>query len=156
MRYLLFVALIFCSAEAISNPPPQSRYAGVCARRCRSSSSSIVEATLVDPIQRKRTHERVYIYSAVNPVIVCQCHSAPVRHRTRAERETTASLARSCDTNCRAGIRLYPDVLIVDARGRERRESISILQYDSPIGCICTGIPVLPPPPEPPRRHPER
>lgn len=157
MRYLLLtsILLLFPLILAGDEPAP-SRHAGACARRCRSNSTSIVEATLVDPVRGKRTRERAYIYSTGNPAIVCQCHSAPVRHRTRADRENTAFLARECRDLCRAGTRLYPDVLIVGPDGRERRESIGILQYESPIACLCTGIPVDVPPPAPPRRHPER
>lgn len=156
MKYVFIAAIILISFPLSGDERRPSRYAGVCGRRCGSGSRSGILVTVVDPVAKRRTHDRIYLYSSGNPAIVCQCHSASVRHRTRAEREITASLSRDCYNNCRAGTRLYPDVLIVEPDGREHRESISILQYNSPIGCICTGIPVEPPPPEPPRRHPER
>jgi len=158
MRYLLLASLLFIFPLLLEgDEPAPSIHAGACARRCRSNSSSIVEATLVDPVQRKCTRERAYIYSTGNPAIICRCRSTPVRHRTRAEREVTASLVRDCSANCRAGMRLYPEVLIVDPDGHDHGESMSILQYEPPIACLCTGISVdVPEPPAPPRRHPEQ
>ncbi len=161
---LLAMALIFatlCAAGFLgyAQDAPRSQYAGVCARRCRSRTGSIIEATLVHTRLKKLTLEKVYILSTGNPemnapAVVCGCESRLVRHRTRAVREETAYLCRQCEGNCRSGMRLYPDVVIVDSNGQEHRESVSLLQYASPIGCICTGIPLYPPPL--PRRHPDR
>ncbi|MBI2099000.1 hypothetical protein HYT45_01130 [Candidatus Uhrbacteria bacterium] len=163
MKYVLGMAavILFSFSLSLADEPPVSRYAGVCARRCRSRTNSIIDATVVHTVLRKRTREKVYLLSTGNsevnaPAVVCGCESRLVRHRTRADRENTALLARECNDLCRAGTRLYPDVLIVSPDGSEHRESVGILQYESPIACLCTGIPVDVLPPVPPRRHPER
>lgn len=152
MRYLLLVALIFCCPDAIPNPPPPSRYAGVCGRRCGSRSQGGIPVTVVDPVAKRRTHDRVYIYSSGNPAIVCRCHSRVVRHRTRADREITEELSSSCAVNCRRGIRLFTNVIVVEAGGSEHAENISVLQYDDPIACLCGNIGQNPP--SSPRGHP--
>lgn len=131
---------------------PRSRYAGICSRRCGSGSRSIVEVTLVDPALNKRTREKVYIYSSGHPAVVCRCQTQLVRHRTRADRESTNDMSRQCGINCRQGVRLFMDVRVIDPDGREHREDISILEYDAPIACLCTPTP--PDPPPPPRGHP--
>lgn len=152
MRYFLLIALIFCSPDAVSNPSPQSRYAGICGRRCGSGSRSAIPVTVVDALAKRRTHDRIYVYSSGNPAIICRCHSQVVRHRTRADREITEELSSSCATNCRRGTRLFTDVIVVEADGSEHTENISILQYDYPIACLCGNIGQNSPPL--PRGHP--
>lgn len=152
MRYLLFVALIFCSPDAVSNPPSRSRYVGICGRRCGSGSRSAIPVTVVDALAKRRTHDRIYVYSSGNPAIICRCHSQVVRHRTRVDREITEELASSCATNCRLGIRLFTNVIVVEADRSEHTENISILQYDSPVACLCGSVRQNSPPP--PRDHP--
>ncbi len=153
MRHVFVAFLILMSPTAPADEPAPSRYAGTCARRCHGNSRSVVEAMLVNPLTRRRTWERVYIYSSEPPSVVCRCSNPQVvRHRRRADRQETLYYVQACEYNCRQGIRLFPDVAVVDVDGREHHEDVSILQYDSPIACLCTGIPLDPPPP--PRQHP--
>lgn len=159
MRHAFLLILVFFAPNspqgAEADPPPPSRYAGICARRCGTNSSSNLRATLVDPLRNSRSEESIYIYSANNPGVVCRCHTRAIRDRTRAERRATKRLGEECTLNCRQNIRMF-DVAVVERDGREHDERISILQYESPIGCLCTGIPTDEPAPAPPRRHPER
>lgn len=159
MRYVVILILILLSPDdrsgARADTPPRSRYAGICARRCGSNSSSNLRATLVDPLRNSRSEENIYIYSANNPGVVCRCHTRPIRDRNRAERRATKRLAEDCTLNCRQNIRMF-DVAVVERDGSEHAERISILQYESPVGCLCTGIPTDEPAPVLPRRHPDR
>lgn len=156
MRFVFMGILILLSPLPRGNPEPAGHYAGICRRRCETRNTSrLVEATLVDPLRRRKSRERVYLYKTGNPCVACRCSSELVRHRTRAIRESTNFLVHDCLINCRGGIRLF-DTIVVDPDGREHNESISVLSYNSPVGCLCTGIPVEPRPPAPPRRHPDR